>query len=517
MIKLDSYKEKIKGKVKEKSSFLFKSKKSEKGKVLFVEPRGAYASVFDKYITTPLLGPLYLGTIAKQRGYDASIHNENIIGDIKDQDLASVDYLCIDALTPTSTRGKEIAQEYRKIRKEKGLESKVLFGGVHASMVPQDVVDYADKVIVGEGEKVIIPLLEGKIKDKIVYAPQVENLDELPIPDFNLIKESKKIRVYPIMTSRGCKKNCDFCSVTKMYGRAYRSQSPERVLKEVIAINNYTKGKKRLFFADDTLAEDPNRLEKILDLIIDSGIKIKWSAQVNALIHRQPQIIEKMKKAGCEDVYIGFESVNPDTLKERRKSQKVSDIVESTKMLHDYGIGVCGMTMFGSDSDDKDIFKRTVDFYKKINLDYFQGTSVTPYPGTDWYKKLKAEDSKGEGHKENSKSRVLFEDKFHRWTGQLVVHKPAKMTPYELQQGIIYTYLQLYSTKEALRTLTKYIAGKLKLTKERVPSFNVVKIKFAARYIAKDWIKHNRDFLKELERMHATRNFQSFARYIGVS
>jgi radical SAM superfamily enzyme YgiQ (UPF0313 family) len=359
-------------------------------------------------------------------------------------------------------------------------------------MIPEDVINDCDHVIIGEGEKIILPLLEGKIKDKIVYAPKVENLDDLPTPDFSILKDSNKIKIFPIMTSRGCFNDCDFCSVTKMYGKKFRAQSPERVLEEIIAINEYTGGKKRLFFADDALAANPFRLERVLDLIINKGLKIKWSAQSGVMIHKHPKVVEKMKRAGCTNVFFGFESINPESLKEMRKNQNVSDIVKVTKVFHDYGISVCGMTMFGRDADTKDIFRATSDFYEKIKLDYFQGTAIIPFPGTDVYKKFKGE------------NRVLYEGKWEIWEGLHVVHKPAQMTPYELQQGIIQCYKDFYSSenwkREMGRTLAKTLGG---IFSGNIPLWDPVIMRFLGGIIIKNWIKNNRKFLEDLRKNYS--------------
>jgi len=169
-------------------------RKNEKKKILFVEPRGAYFNVFDNSMTIPLLGPLYLATIAEQDGYDVSVVNENILGrKISSNELASIDILGLSCITATVNRGKEIASEYRKIRKSDNLESRAIIGGIHASMIPGDVEPYFDQIIVGEAENIILDVLSGKIKDKIVYAPRYNDLDDLPFLDFNLLKNSKTI------------------------------------------------------------------------------------------------------------------------------------------------------------------------------------------------------------------------------------------------------------------------------------------------------------------------------------
>jgi radical SAM superfamily enzyme YgiQ (UPF0313 family) len=178
--------------------------KNDKKKILFVEPRGAYSNVFDKFMTIPLLGPIYLATIAEQAGYDVAVINENILGrKISSKELASIDILGLSCITATVNRGKEIASEYRKIRKANDLKSRAIIGGIHASMIPGDVEPYFDQIIVGEAENIIIDVLSGKIKDKMVYAPRYNNLDDLPFLNFNLLKDSEKMNVFSIMTSRG--------------------------------------------------------------------------------------------------------------------------------------------------------------------------------------------------------------------------------------------------------------------------------------------------------------------------
>ena len=140
--------------------------KNDNKKILFVEPRGANSNVFDKYMTIPLLGPIYLATIADKAGYDATVINENILGrEISSEELASVDILGLSCITTTVTRGKEIANEYRRIRKARGLESRTIIGGIHASMIPADVESHFDQIVVGEAENIILDVLSGKIKE----------------------------------------------------------------------------------------------------------------------------------------------------------------------------------------------------------------------------------------------------------------------------------------------------------------------------------------------------------------
>lgn len=130
---------------------------STRRKIIFVEPRGAHANVFAKFMTMPMLGPLILGTIAEQAGYEVLIINENILGrDILPEELAHAEILCVSCMTATIQRGKVIARQYKDLCMKTGKPGRTLVGGIHASMIPEDVVDHFDQVFVGEAETKIL-------------------------------------------------------------------------------------------------------------------------------------------------------------------------------------------------------------------------------------------------------------------------------------------------------------------------------------------------------------------------
>jgi anaerobic magnesium-protoporphyrin IX monomethyl ester cyclase len=460
---------------------------NDKKKILFVEPKGAQSNVFDKFMTIPLLGPLYLATIAGQAGYDVSVINENILGrKISSEELASIDILGLSCITATVNRGKEIASEYRKIRKANGLKSRAIIGGIHASMIPGDVEPYFDQIIVGEAEKIIIDVLSGKIKDKIVYAPRYSNLDDLPFLNFNFLKDSEKMKVFSIMTSRGCPYNCNFCSVTKMFGREYRTQSPQRVIDELSRYKDIV-----IFFSDDNFAANIKRTDQILDLMIEAGFNRPWSTQVRTEVTKNPKLVAKMKKAGCTTVYVGLESINPQSLKEMNKNQSLEDIEHTIKIFHDNGIKIHGMFILGNDSDTKDIFKRTSDFSIKTGLDYVQYCILTPLPGSKTYSQFEKEGR-------------LLHKKWDFYDGLHVVYRPKNMTADELQQGTIKCFQDFYSFPRAIKcalNTTLNIATtttKKTYTKAYFPSLRPALMRFVGRRILNNWLDYNKTYLKYL-------------------
>lgn len=459
-------------------------------KILFVEPRGAFSNVFDKFMTIPLLGPVYLATIANKAGFDVSVVNENIVNrKVTPKELESADILCVSSMTATITRGKEIAREYKKIRSDAGKESHSIVGGIHASMIPEDVVSDFDQVFVGEAENHIIDLLAGKLKNKVVFGSRVENLDTLPVPDFKLIKGWEKMKVIPVMTSRGCPFNCNFCSVTEMFGRGYRVRSIDKVLEELEPYK-----KRNIFFIDDHFVVNKKRTHELLDKMKANHFRGKWSAQLRTEVSKDLPLVRKMKDAGCGTVYIGFESINPDSLKEMRKAQDVEDIRRSIEIFRRNGILVHGMFMFGSDADKEDIFKATSDFCLKSPITSVQYLILTPFPGTDFYRKIEREDR-------------LLHKNWEYYDAMHVVFQPSHFSPRELQQGMIESFSDFYSytrgINDALNAVWETAAMLFKNLHNKTffPSFIPVIVKFFGRKIVRNWIQYNQDYLSYLRKL----------------
>jgi radical SAM superfamily enzyme YgiQ (UPF0313 family) len=461
-------------------------------RVVFVEPTNSTQNIFARFMHIPLLGPVYLATMAKSAGYQVEVLNENILGrHVSATELADADILCVSCLTSTVQRGKLLAAEYKRIRSELGRCSRSIIGGIHASMLPDDVAGDFDQVAVGEGEHIIIDLLDGKLNDKIVHGTPLEDLDSLPIPDYSLVKgwNRRAKRIWPVMTSRGCPFDCDFCSVTEMFGRGYRAQSPERVMAE---LENFRDRRGFVFIVDDNFAVNMKRSERILDLMLQHRFHQPWSTQLRTDATRNPELIRKMKQAGCYNVYIGFESVNPESLERMRKSQSVDDIRRAMAVFHGNHIKVHGMFILGNDPDTTDVFKMTSRFCRDINLDFAQYSILTPLPGTAFYRRIEEEE------------RLLHTD-WEYFDGMHTVFKPKNMTAEQLQQGMIECFGDFYSygnaTIEAFNTViaTGTALVKRMFTDAHLPSFRAPAIKLAAPAVVRKWIRENRAYLNYLK------------------
>ncbi|MCX5867667.1 MAG: radical SAM protein [Proteobacteria bacterium] len=391
--------------------------------VIIVEPRGVAANVFSDYLRLPLMGTLYLGTILKRAGFEVRVLNENLLGrDITLSELKA-DYLLLSLLTPTAERGYELAQRFKAINPG----SRVIIGGIHPSFVSEEAVPYADHVVVGEGEGVIVDLLKYGSDQKIVSGSRVANLDDVPIPDFSLLAGSKKLRITPLITSRGCPFDCNFCSVTEMFGRGYRATSVDRVMEELAQAPT-----RQIFFYDDNFAANRKRTHALLDQMIAARVRVNWSAQVRADVTRDRELIAKMRRAGCNRVYIGFESINPATLAGMEKKQTREDVEQAIRILHEHKISIHGMFIFGSDEDTPEVFEETSSFCRENRLASVQFMILTPLPGTALFKKLEQENR-------------LLHKMWSYYDGMHAVFQPRTLPPSELQDGMLEAYQDFYS------------------------------------------------------------------------
>jgi radical SAM superfamily enzyme YgiQ (UPF0313 family) len=456
-------------------------------KVVFIEPRGAHSNVFDRFMTMPLLGPLYLGTIAEQAGYDVTILNENLLGrEITPEDLQDVDILCVSCMTATVKRGKTIAREYTASRQSLGRPSRTIIGGIHASMLPEDVKDDFDQVFVGEAETKILDVLSGKIQEQIIYGERLQDLDHIPIPNFRLLKNWEKMKTWPIMTSRGCPFNCTFCSVTEMFGRGYRTRSVDRVIEELQTYQHHT-----YFFVDDHFVVNHKRTRKLLELIHTNRLKLNWACQVRTEVSKDQELIAAMRAAGCTTVHIGLESINPQSLQELEKGQSVEDIKRAVTIFRKQRIKVHGMFMLGCDSDQQEIFKATSAFCRTSGLTSAQYLILTPLPGTVLYKQLEQEGR-------------LLHKQWEFYDGMHVVFHPRHFTPIELQQGMIDCFSDFYSyangVNDAINIFFKTCLTLIQRMYTHVyfPSFTPSFWKIAGKHIVKSWVAHNAPYFRYL-------------------
>jgi radical SAM superfamily enzyme YgiQ (UPF0313 family) len=452
-----------------------------KGKITLIESKAPGFNIFS-FFPLPRLGLLLIGAILKKKGYEVKVYIQEYC-DIDYADVSRSDVVGISTLTSTSPEAYRIAEEVKKM----GIP--VVMGGPHATFMADEALDHADYVIRGEGEDAFVELLEAISKkgplDKVLGLsykengakkhnpdrPLVQNLDLLPLPDFSLVANSrlKMLSHSPIQTTRGCPFDCTFCTVTQMFGRGYRVRNIDSILEEISLANQ--NDSPFIFFYDDNFFFDKNRAKILLEKMLQKDlVKKKWSAQPRIDVARDKELLDLMRRTKCDYLYVGFESINPMTLKFFNKKQNIEEIRECIKKLHDHDINIHAMFIFGSDEDTVQTIWETVAFAKATGVNTVGMSILVPWPGTQIYKQF------------DSQNRI-FNKEWGNYDGHHVVYQPLKMSPYELQVETIKAIKSFYSIPHNARQFL----GKKSLTWFLYKSF-------ARLFLIKKWEKANRDF-----------------------
>ena len=334
------------------------------------------------------------------------------------------DIVGISIMTGTSIRGYKIANKIRK----SGIP--VIMGGVHCTLMPEEAALHADAVVSGFGEDVFSELLHdfksGKMKKFYKGDNDRVDLANRPWPRRDLLKKGAYITKNSIQAVRGCPNECEFCVIPVAWGKKSYYRPVGDVIRELEMFSG-----KIVTFVDPSPIEKPEYSKELYRAMIP--LKKWWGGLATIKIAEDDELLDLAVKSGCKGLLIGFESVTQETLNSMHKTfNNANKFVEIVKKLHDKGLGIQGTFVFGFETDDTDVFKRTVDFVNKVKIDLPRFSAYTPFPGTPTYKNL---DSQG---RLLSKNWLLYD-------AQHVVFKPAKMSPEQLQEGLWWAWKQAYS------------------------------------------------------------------------
>lgn len=399
-------------------------------KLLLINPVGRRSGyLLSKFSTFPPLGLAYVAAVTPSN-WDVKILDENFDKFVFEE----ADLVGITAFTSNINRAYEIAQIYRKRR------IKVVIGGIHASMLPDEALQYADTVVIGEAEgiwdKVIRDFEENKLSPKYI-GPQVD------LTRFSITP--RRDLMHPgylwdsVQTSRGCPFNCYFCSVTKYLGKEYRQRRAKDVLGELEKI----KGEYIVFVDDNLIGYSPANRERATELfegMIKRGMCKKWWMQTSINAADDERVIELAAHAGCMFVFIGFETISKEMLKDMKKGINLKKGIENYgKVLdtfHKHGIGVLGAFIIGNDYESPAYYQELADFLVHSGIDAVQISILTPLPGTQLMEQLQKE------------GRLVYKDFPQDWDKyrfSYMVHQPQEVEVDTIYTGNNYIKTRIYS------------------------------------------------------------------------
>ncbi len=396
-------------------------------KILLVSP--AWHDKMNENIRVLALPPLNLATIAActPEGHEVEIFDEAF----DEIDYAvDVDLVGITCMTPLAPRAYDIAAGFR----QRGVP--VVIGGIHSSMLPDEAAAHADCVVVGEAEgiwpQVVNDCAAGKMK-KLYQAEKRPDITFLKQPRRDLL--TNKYFVQTVQTSRGCPNNCKFCSVTRFNGGQYRLRDIDNVIDEIRSIAD-----KRLFIIDDNIIGSGNNCIDRAFVFFErlAECKKEWGGQTCLNIVEHDGLLAAARKSGARAFLIGFESIDDAALggfdKKINMRPTTRNFREAIKKIHDHGIAVVGGFIFGTDSDNPDTFRRTLDFIIETGVDAVQLSIQTPLPGTELYRQLQQD------------GRLLLTDYPADWEAYNIfepVFQPLNQSPEELYRNLMAAYREV--------------------------------------------------------------------------
>jgi radical SAM superfamily enzyme YgiQ (UPF0313 family) len=348
---------------------------------------------------------------------------------------ADVDLVGITVMTDLALRAYRIADNYRR----RGI--RVVMGGIHPTVLPNEALRYADAVVCGEGDaiwpQVIADAATGRLQ-RIYRAAESTPLAGLPKPRWDLYPTRGGHSYTPsatgIETARGCPYNCEFCSIASVMGRRHRSRPAAEVMDEISASGN-----RQLFFVDDALALNRPVATELFSAMAPLGLK--WAGQGGVSLAEDVRLLRLMKRAGCVGVLLGFESVQSERAGNLNKLKHLSiDFLEAMRRFHGEGIAVMGAFVFGFDHETADVFDSTLEFVNRGRLDVAELRILTPFPGTPLYARLSEE------------GRLFAPDWWLQgYPPDTLLFRPRGMTPDQLVDGFVRLNRQIYSRSSILR------------------------------------------------------------------
>jgi radical SAM superfamily enzyme YgiQ (UPF0313 family) len=407
----------------------------------------------------------------------ASLTPNDVEITVVDEEIRGIDFsldfdlVGISCMTATANRSYRLSDMYR----QRG--SRVVLGGIHPTILPQEAIQHADAVVIGEAEgcwtDVIDDFKKGRLQ-KFYHVP-APDLATFPFPRRDFRIDKAIFNCVGLVTTRGCPYACEFCSVTDFYGRKIRHRPVSRVVEDI-----KRSGSKAFLILDDNVAGHPEYSKKLFEALIPLGIQ--WVGQSSISLAKDKEILKLCRLSGCAALFFGIESVSPSSLTGMKKSLKsIEETEEAIKIIQDNGIAFHPSIILGFDTDTKAIFDDTLEFLARTKLPTMALNVLTPYPGTRIYQRFK------------DQGRIISHDWSH-YDHRTVVFQPKNMTPQELAEGHHHVQSEFCSFSSILRHIP-FLLRVSPINLRRIVLFLLLNItgKNAAKCIdtSLDWADHN--------------------------
>lgn len=430
--------------------------------ILFISPK------WEKFKHWPfhmsLLGPLTVAGITPV-GHSVAYIDENV----ENIDFSvRPDVVAISAMTVQARRGYEISHRFL----EQGIP--VIFGGLHATLLPDDVREHASAVVAGEAEllwpQVLTDFQAGDLKPLYQTAELHDmSCDTFALPRRDLLRTigyTKTMRgqrvIDTIQAGRGCGRQCPDCNVPLISGRRFRPKAIDTILREINSIQAHF-----MFFVDDSIPECRDYFIPLFQAM--KGMNKRWMSVGALHMAYDHELLSAVRDSGCRVLYIGFDRLNPRWRTHHgataehhfyRTDIKKYDIdynqdfltnpkpyIEAIQRLKDEGISLIGTFAFGFDHDTHDVFEKSLEFALSSNIDLADFSIVVPYPRSPLAMRFEQQ------------GRILTHD-WQRYNGMHVVYKPLSMTPDQLLDGVEMMWREWNRNRPIFRNMIRVFGEK---------------------------------------------------------
>ena len=366
-----------------------------------------FASALVASLDMPPLGLLYIAANLEKYGYKVEVYDFNLYTEQEIEQISEKIFQNAPKIIglSVSTPNYNYAVAYsKKIHERLGKNCKVIFGGYHASFLPEECLgeNMADIVILGEGEQIFVELADkivrdkgssleekqgiafinenGELYNKNAHLLRIENLDDLPFPDRSLLPMERYKTPATVMGSRGCVAKCEFCASGAWGGIKLRS--PENIvaeLKELKRDFNF----EHICFIDNTFTANKERTYKIADAIAASGLDFTYSLETR-VSNVDDSLVEKLKYMNTIAVQFGVETGNDQVMKDIHKDITLDRVYGAVETCLNHGLRVMCTFIIGHPTDTNETIQDTVNAIRKIKRMGGQAKieMLTPYPGT---------------------------------------------------------------------------------------------------------------------------------------
>jgi anaerobic magnesium-protoporphyrin IX monomethyl ester cyclase len=356
----------------------------------------------------PPLSLGYLASVLRQQGLEVEILDMNALS-IPVEDLPrrlsgkKYDWIGITATTNLINNAYRLAE----LARSQWPEARIVMGGVHPTVLPDEVLTFeaVDYVVRGEGETTVAELVSGvspenisglsyRADGQVVHNPDrdhIPDLDTIPFPAYDLLPVGqyipalggyKRLPAISVITSRGCSGSCTYCN--NFFGRRVRKRSSENIIQELkLLIDRF--GIKEIYFFDDSFTEFPSKVKELCERMIQERLDLTWSCFTRFQLVNE-DLLRAMREAGCRHISYGIESADPEILRGINKPTDLDKVREVISLTHKVGIETLLGFMLGLPGETRETMEKTMQFAVSLDPDMVLFDITTPFPGTQMFR-----------------------------------------------------------------------------------------------------------------------------------